>query len=392
MAVRTDAVDRLLEALSPTLAAELERVVNETRDVLEQEFQKRLESAVRSAVRDAELVAERTASAQLERAVAEAREGVRRELSDEFERKLQHALEDAALQARNNLDESNQRLRKNFDETSIQLKSEWNTERSKLQEQLEQWRSYADAQRQLGDATSQAEILMRFLRLAEPFAAAIAVYVAKSDGLALWKSRGQAVFPEVISEETTDPEFFFKTVAVRGRTVAAVCAAQPYKLEGLSFLVATMERAVEFFGLKLRMPSSPKITGMTETTVATAPTSVVSQPPQPPQPAPVPQVVTAAPSAGGDDHQQHAQARRAARLLISEIKLYHERELKEGREHSDIYRRLQKEIDQGREMYKQQVSGDVLSSHDYFHEELVRILTENDPSRLGETYPGPMNS
>ena len=42
MELQTEGVDRVLEALSPTLAAELERVVNETRQTLEAEFEKRI--------------------------------------------------------------------------------------------------------------------------------------------------------------------------------------------------------------------------------------------------------------------------------------------------------------------------------------------------------------
>jgi hypothetical protein len=93
-----------------------------------------------------------------------------------------------------------------------------------------------------------------------------------------------------------------------------------------------------------------------------------------------------------DDKKAHADARRIARLLVSEIKLYHEQELREGREHSDIYDRLQKEIDLGREAYTHRVPGFVLAAHDYFHEELVRILGENDLSRMGAAYPGPVTS
>ena len=93
-----------------------------------------------------------------------------------------------------------------------------------------------------------------------------------------------------------------------------------------------------------------------------------------------------------DDQKVHAEARRTARLLVSEIKLYHEQELENGRQSGDIYRRLQKEIDLGREMYTHRVPSGVLASHDYFHEELVRILGGNDPSRLGPAYPGPINS
>ena len=65
---------------------------------------------------------------------------------------------------------------------------------------------------------------------------------------------------------------------------------------------------------------------------------------------------------------------------------------REGREHFDIYHRLRKELDLGREAYTHRVPGFVLASHDYFHEELVRILGENDLSRMGRTYPGPVTS
>jgi hypothetical protein len=98
------------------------------------------------------------------------------------------------------------------------------------------------------------------------------------------------------------------------------------------------------------------------------------------------------PATAGDDPKVHAEARRTARLLISEIKLYHEEELRNGRANHDIYYRLQKEIDHGREQYNQRVPVAALAGRDYFHEELVRILGENDVSRLGAAYPGPMNS
>ena len=75
-------------------------------------------------------------------------------------------------------------------------------------------------------------------------------------------------------------------------------------------------------------------------------------------------------------------------MLVSEIKLYHEDELKEGRENHDIYERLKNEIDQGREQYNQRVPAAAVEGHDYFHEELVRILCEGNASLLGRAYPG----
>ncbi len=348
MELKTQALDRVLEALSPALAAELDRVVNETRETLEQEFEKRLQTAVR----EAENATKFAADAELQRAVTDARETTRKQVGEELDQRFKRALE----------------------ETTRKLNSESSAERARLQEQLTQWRIFADAQKQLAEASSQPEILARFLKLAEPFASGLAVYVVKTDGLALWKSRGKAAFPEIVSEETTDPESYFRTINVRGKTVAAVSGSPPFKAEALDFMGSSMERAIEVFGLKLRA-SGAKPVMASETTVA-APAATAPSPGGPP-PA---------------DDKAHAEARKTARLLVSEIKLYHEQELKEGREHANIYQRLQKEIDTGREMYTHRVPAAILTSRDYFHEELVRILGENDASRLGAAYPGPKSS
>ncbi len=94
------------------------------------------------------------------------------------------------------------------------------------------------------------------MKLVEPFSSSIAIYTAKAGGLALWKNNGAAAFPEFISPETTIPESYFKLIVVRDKTVAAVCAVEPYRPEALDFLVATMERAIELFGWKLRTPGA----------------------------------------------------------------------------------------------------------------------------------------
>jgi len=69
MELKTQALERVLEALSPALTAELDRVVQETRDALEQEFQERLQAAVR----EAEAAARATAQVEIERAITELR-------------------------------------------------------------------------------------------------------------------------------------------------------------------------------------------------------------------------------------------------------------------------------------------------------------------------------
>ncbi len=91
---------------------------------------------------------------------------------------------------------------------------------------------------------------------------------------------------------------------------------------------------------------------------------------------------------GEEERRLHNDARRFARLLVSEIKLYNEPKVKEGRSRSDIYDRLREDIDRSRQMYDKRVAPPVAARHDYFHQELVNTLAEGDPAKLGEGYPG----
>ncbi|HEV7786259.1 MAG TPA: hypothetical protein VGQ28_13025 [Thermoanaerobaculia bacterium] len=79
----------------------------------------------------------------------------------------------------------------------------------------------------------------------------------------------------------------------------------------------------------------------------------------------------------------HEEARRLARLLVSEIKLYNEEQVEEGRRNRDIYERLKEDIDRSRQMYDERVDPQILRSTDYFYQELVRILASGDSRALG---------
>jgi hypothetical protein len=89
-----------------------------------------------------------------------------------------------------------------------------------------------------------------------------------------------------------------------------------------------------------------------------------------------------------DERRLHNDARRFARLLVSEVKLYNEQKVKEGREARDLYERLREAIDRSREMYDKRVQPPVASKFDYFHYELVSTLAEGDEQKLGDSYPG----
>jgi hypothetical protein len=91
---------------------------------------------------------------------------------------------------------------------------------------------------------------------------------------------------------------------------------------------------------------------------------------------------------GEEERRLHNDARRFARLLISEIKLYNEQKVAEGRSEHDLYDRLREYIDRSREMYDKRVKAEVAARYDYFHGELVNTLAEGDESKLGSNYPG----
>ena len=80
---------------------------------------------------------------------------------------------------------------------------------------------------------------------------------------------------------------------------------------------------------------------------------------------------------GSDDE---VSARRYARLLVSEIKLYHEAEVVAGRRERDLMSRLGGEITRARVLYDQRVPSHVRRRADYFHDEVVRTLAEGDAS------------
>ena len=86
---------------------------------------------------------------------------------------------------------------------------------------------------------------------------------------------------------------------------------------------------------------------------------------------------------GDDDSKRHDEARRFARLLVSEIKLYNEPKVDLGRKNKDLYERLKEDIDRSRQMYDERIADDVRKVSNYFYDELVRILADGDASALG---------
>lgn len=102
----------------------------------------------------------------------------------------------------------------------------------------------------------------------------------------------------------------------------------------------------------------------------------------------------AAPAAAADpfagmsavDADTHRKAQRFARLLVDEIKLYNQAKVAEGRRHKDVYDRLKAEIEKSRSTYQKRYGNTAAASTDYFQQELVRSLAEDDASLMGANF------
>jgi hypothetical protein len=84
------------------------------------------------------------------------------------------------------------------------------------------------------------------------------------------------------------------------------------------------------------------------------------------------------PDAYAEEH-----ARRYARLLIADIRLYNEAAVRAGREQRDLATRLSAEITRARQAFEERVPATVAQRDRLFDEELVRTLADGDESLLG---------
>lgn len=107
---------------------------------------------------------------------------------------------------------------------------------------------------------------------------------------------------------------------------------------------------------------------------------VPSTSPMPSRPVPPPPAVSAVTP---EAQKAHEDAKRFARLVVSEIKLYNESKVTEGRRQKDLYERLKEDIERGRQMYTERVAPGIRENTNYFYDELVRILAGGDASALG---------
>ena len=90
-----------------------------------------------------------------------------------------------------------------------------------------------------------------------------------------------------------------------------------------------------------------------------------------------------------EEQELHAKAQRFARVRVAEMRLYQAHAVRKGREQACLYGALRGEMDRGRAQFKHEFMR-IPSMIDYFHQEVVRTLANDEPTLLGEDYPGPL--
>jgi hypothetical protein len=217
----------------------------------------------------------------------------------------------------------------------------------------------------------------------------------------------QAPEPEALVQETevavaepVPPAPHIEEPALEEPIVEEAVAEVHTEIEAVEPPVSPPEPPVPPLDLAVEPPVTvaPEVKSETAPLVVALPSEEL--PPSPPvEPPPSVTVVEspAPPAPAGFDTLQHNEAeeklqkdaRRFARLLVSEIELYNKAKVAEGRKNRDLYERLKSDIDRSRQTFEKRYGQTLHSPFDYFHEELVKTLAANDSAVLGPEYPGP---
>jgi hypothetical protein len=87
-----------------------------------------------------------------------------------------------------------------------------------------------------------------------------------------------------------------------------------------------------------------------------------------------------------EDADTHRKAQRFARLLVDEIKLYNQAKVSEGRRNKDLYDRLKEDIEKSRATYQKRYGTTAAANGEYFQQELLRSLAEEDATVMGANF------
>jgi hypothetical protein len=277
------------------------------------------------------------------------------------------------------------------------------------------------------EAGSQAEILRQLVEGSSHFAARAALFVVRSGAINAWQSIGFED-NEALKSANVPAERGLVAEAIAGRVPASgaardfdsgfvklakapardECLVLPlvvkdkvpaliyadggteangrFDASALSILtrfaalwLEVGTRRPEPTGAGTALPEPERIAAVTS-----APAASAASAPATPVPAPA---AAAAAQPAGEDADLHKKAKRFAKLLVEEILLYNKAKVAQGKQNQDLYTRLREDIEKSRATYDKRYGGSAAASVNYFNQELVRILADNDVSLMGDGFP-----
>jgi hypothetical protein len=262
------------------------------------------------------------------------------------------------------------------------------------------------------ESATQAEILRHLLEGEARFAARVALFVVKGGSISGWQGIGFFEDNEALKTLSVNAGSGLAGKAIKARTPASG-SAQEFD----AGFVSSVKAPADDQCLVLPLVVKDKVAAVIYADAGTAPGGTLdasglqaltrfaavwlelaalrkaggSATEETPQPQPAAMAATApslAPApAASDEDELHKKARRFAKLLVEEIKLYNQPRVEEGRQHKDLYDRLRVDIEKSRSTYDKRYAESPVASANYFTQELIRILADNDVSLMGAGFP-----
>ncbi len=263
------------------------------------------------------------------------------------------------------------------------------------------------------ESGSQADILRHLLEGEARFAGRVALFVVKGNAISGWQGIGfedndaiktlsvqagsglvgkaiQARNPASGTAQEFDAGFVKSMKApVDGQClvlplvvkdkVAAMIYADAGAVPGGTLDSSGLQTLTRFAAIWLELAALRKVGGSSAAEDAAQPQPAAAMAASAPASAPA--------ASGSEEDELHKKARRFAKLLVEEIKLYNQPRVEEGRQHKDLYDRLKVDIEKSRSTYDKRYAESAVASADYFTQELIRILADNDASLMGASFP-----
>jgi hypothetical protein len=279
---------------------------------------------------------------------------------------------------------------------------------------------------QIQDGTTQVEILRYLLDGCSMFAARVALFVVKGGTVSGWQgtgfenndlvkgtnlSTGRGLMADAIGgrvpaagkasefdtgflaavKSPAEDACLVLPLVVKDKAAAVIYADGGTIADG-AFDASALSVLTRFAALWLETATTRRVDSGTisvqepepaQAVVASAAATFTS----PTTPATSPAAPAAQTFASSDEADLHKKAKRFAKLLVEEIMLYNQAKVAQGKKNQDLYTRLRDDIEKSRATYDKRYGESAVAAANYFNQELIRILADNDVSLMGDGFP-----